>query len=97
MHYVMKYEVYQQYGGPEEGGWWYEEGIAQWRFPIPVPSQSLAYRLCRVLNDREHERRKTECDYEYTSVLSDRDTFYGYGIADTFRPQNYQELKPHYE
>ena len=25
--YLNTYEVWQAYGGPEEGGWWYEAGI----------------------------------------------------------------------
>jgi hypothetical protein len=35
--YIHKYEVSQQYGGPEEGGWWYEAGypVKDWQ-PIEV-------------------------------------------------------------
>jgi hypothetical protein len=97
MYYVAKYEESQQYGGSEEGSWYYDQGTPEWRVSIPVPFEELAYKLCRYFNRKEHKRRETECKYGYTSVLSYRDTFYTYTFSDTFIPQAYPQVRPHYE
>jgi len=36
MYYIHKYEIAQQYGGPEEGGWWYKMGepVKDWKLVI---------------------------------------------------------------
>jgi len=96
--YVCKYDVAQQYGGPEEGGWWFDSGYPVWRFCIPVPVfEELDHMLCRWFNGREHERAEKEEDYGYTSVLSHRSTHYSYHGSDTFRPMPYPTERPHYE
>lgn len=97
MHYVGKFEVGLAYGGPEEGGWYFDSGMPVWRFAIPVPFEGLAYRLSRWLNGREKQRQEREEQYDYTSVLAYRSTHYGYKVGDSFRLQPYPSQRPVYE
>lgn len=101
MWHVHKFQVAQQYGGSEEGGWWFEAG-----WPAPMASSPLvrvafdeedqAYAVARALNDYEDERRKGE-DYDYTSVLSDRSSFFSYQVSEEALAVPYPESRPHYE
>ena len=99
-YYIHKHKVAQFYGGPEEGGWWYEAG-----YPCEDWDTSLAkfedaddaYAACRALNDAEYLRRENENRYEYTSVLSDHDDFFGYSVDDTPEMTIYPQERPHYE
>jgi macrodomain Ter protein organizer (MatP/YcbG family) len=97
--YIGKYAVWQEYGGAEEGGWWYDTGMPEWKYGIPFPRfmQELGYKLCRYLNGKERERRKKEEDYEYTSVLSYKSNHYSYTFSDTFKLQPFPQERPHYE
>jgi hypothetical protein len=100
MYYIHKHEVWQEYGGPEEGGWWYECGRpvdpSEWE-PAPFRSEDDAYAACRVLNDAERIRRKTQEKYEYTSVLSYKSTHYAYSVQTVSEPFDYPQKRPHYE
>jgi hypothetical protein len=113
MPYVHKYEVALAYGGPEEGGWYYDTGTPV-SFEIPaghpdfvisglqvmgfrVADEEEAYAIARKLNEEEHERAKREEDYDYTSVLAYRSTHYAYRVDDTPDPQPYPAQRPHYE
>ena len=97
-YWVTKYEVEQQYGGPEEGGWWYDSGVPveDWE-PMPFYSEEAAYAKCRELNEQEYERQEKEERYDYTSVLSYRSTHYSYNVDETPDPQPYPKTRPHYE
>lgn len=44
------YEVDRAYGGPEEGGWWYDAGELQ-RVLRVFPTEQAAYAACRRCND----------------------------------------------
>jgi hypothetical protein len=101
--YIHKHEVSMRRGGPEEGGWYYDEGYPVegfTPFPMPVDSEyqeEFAYAYCRFLNDLEHHRRKRENRYGYSSVLSYRDTFYSYTLHEDSEPYSFPETRPHYE
>lgn len=97
MPYICKYEVWQSKGGSEEGGWWYDEGEPQWDYCTWIPTEWLAYKVLRYLNDKEYKRREKENHYGYTSVLSYRESFYEYRISDTLIPKHFPEYRPHYE
>lgn len=98
MHWIHKHEVSQAYGGPEEGGWWYEVGVpcGDWQ-PLPFDVKEVAVAKCRALNEAERERAEREEPYGYTSVLSYRSTHYAYSIEDTSVMVAYPEVRPHYE
>lgn len=93
--FLMKYEDSQQYGGPEEGGWWYNLGIPQWKFGIllPIP-RSWRYAICRWLNGRMRKQNEAQ-EYGYTSVLSYRSEFFSFGLEDSLVPAH--PRRPHYE
>jgi hypothetical protein len=100
MFYIHKHEVSQQYGGPEEGGWWYEAGdpdntwhTGMYRFT----DEEKAYEKCRELNKRERERAEREEEYGYSSVWSYRSTHYAYRVEDTPVQLPYPSRRPHYE
>jgi hypothetical protein len=98
MFWIHKHEVAQAYGGPEEGGWWYETGepCGDWQ-PLPFDIEEVAVAKCRALNEAERERAKREEQYEYTSVLSHRSNHYAYSIEETSVMVAYPERRPHYE
>lgn len=94
MKYVVA--VYLQdraYGGPEEGGWWYDCGEMV-RTMRTFGSEERAIAYCRKLNDRlagslNRDRR------EISSVLSEGR--YGAEVYDDFAPHHYPSNRPHYE
>lgn len=101
--YLHKYEVSQQYAGPEEGGRWYnlETPVEDWE-PIeihaPVDDSSFdhkAYVICRRWNHAEKTRRGG-LQYGYTSVLSHMEEFYTYDVTTNPNP-NQPQGRPHYE
>lgn len=100
MFFIHKHSVAQQYGGPEEGGWWFDTGVPDedWN---PLLFQFLdeddAYAACRALNESEHKRAEAEEEYGYSSVLSHRSTHYSYSVEDTPIMSVYPTTRPHYE
>jgi hypothetical protein len=56
MKYVNVYEVTQEYGGPEEGGWWYS-----CRHPlgsVPIQKEETAKKLIGILKEEfEHIKK----------------------------------------
>ena len=47
---VAFYKVDQQYGGPEEGGWWFDSGVLCRVFKV-CKTKDEAYRTARRAND----------------------------------------------
>lgn len=98
MWYIHKHSVAQAYGGPEEGGWWYDTGVPVEDWTVPsYDDEDIAYMFCRALNYQEYERRENEEEYEYTSVLSYRSEHYSYTVEDFPIPRPFPEYRPHYE
>lgn len=96
--WVHKYEVRQEYGGAEEGGWWYDSGDPVEGWEVKGYSvEEEAFAKARELNDQEHDRQKREEDYEYTSVLSYKSRHFSYQVEETSIPKAYPEVRPHYE
>lgn len=96
--WIHKHEVSQTFGGPEEGGWYFEVGVPvpDWT-PPKFEVESAANESCRSLNAEELERRKREETYDYTSVLSHESVFYAYSVEETPIMSPYPERRPHYE
>lgn len=97
-YYVHKYQISQEYGGPEEGGWYYESGVPVegWQ-PIMFDKEDDAFEVCRMFNQNERERARKEEDYEFTSVLAHRSTHYAYDVSELLYPEAYPKVRPHYE
>lgn len=98
MHYIHKYEVAQQYGGPEEGGWYYNAGdpAEDWCV-VMVEDEEIANLVCRALNQAERERREEEEPYEYTSVLSYCSQFFEFDVSNSPVAEGFPKVRPHYE
>ena len=98
MYFIHKHEVALRYGGPEEGGWWYEVGIPvdDWT-PLAFRKERAAYDECWRLNSEEKDRAKREEDYDYHSVLAYRSTHYAYSVEVDAEMKPYPEYRPHYE
>ncbi len=92
--------VDRSYGGPEEGGWWYDCGepsqspsLVRWTRVLTNEDEACVY--CRRLNEtvvprrNRKERRRTRF-----SVISDGD--YGAVVHDGY-PAAWPETRPHYE
>lgn len=95
--YVHKFEVRQEYGGPEEGGWWYDAGtpVEDWDVEA-YDSEDEAYARSRVLNGEERERREG-LRHGYSSVLSYTEEFFAYSVSLRARETSYPNSRPHYE
>lgn len=65
-HFVLVnvYEVHRCYGGPEEGGWWYDAGI-------PVHTEIVWRPLAPMVAARLENEYSNEGRRELSSVLSD--------------------------
>lgn len=97
MYYIHKYQVSQEYGGSEEGGWWYQAGTPVTSALFSTPSEHLASASCRALNELERDRAKREEDYEYTSVLAHRSQHFAYDVSEDSVAKSYPETRPYYE
>lgn len=98
--YIHKHEVALQYGGPEEGGWWYDAGQPAWDWNPAAHAfndEEEAYARCRALNELERKRAEDEEDYEYTSVLAYKSSHYAYTVEDFSYTYSYPDRRPHYE
>jgi hypothetical protein len=95
--FVHRFEVGQVFGGPEEGGWWYDAGSPdpEWA-PERCEGIGAALRRCRQLNEQERERREG-LEYGYTSVLSYREDHFAYDLCRKRVAEPFPATKPHYE
>lgn len=96
--YIHKHEVAMQYGGPEEGGWWYTVGVPVKGFKVEhFTDEEEAYARCRQLNQQERERAEREEHYDFSSVLAYRSNHYSYTVEEFPVPMTFAESRPHYE
>lgn len=95
--YVHEFDVELQYGGPEEGGWWYDSGRPTGKRWGPFALELTASQTCRELNEHEHERREREERYSYTSVLARQSTHLAYDVSRDEVAEAYPRTRPHYE
>lgn len=102
MFYVHKMTTELCSGGPEEGGWWYDQldpinpSDPEYEQPVVFESEDDAYEFCRTMNERERERRST-LRYQYTSVLSHKEEFYAYTISESKTIGPIPAHRPRYE
>jgi|SRR5215831_3090326 len=98
-YFIHKHDVAMQYGGPEEGGWWFDSGspVEDWVPLGPFDDEDSAYVVCRELNAEEDRRAEKEERYSYSSVLAYRSTHYSYSVHETTIMTHYPNMRPHYE
>ena len=66
--YVNAYEVTREYGGPEEGGWYYDAGEPMASVPVSFPPFNIdPYHEC----DPQEQCDGYETDYVDTTILPD--------------------------
>ena len=92
-HIVAVYLCDRAYGGPEEGGWWYDTGELV-RIHHITGSESEARTRCQRLN-RRLDATLNRGRRPISSVLSDGQ--YRAEVREDFVPQHYPDRKPHYE
>ena len=92
-HIVAFYEIDRSFGGPEEGGWWYDTGELH-RVLKVVPNVDAAYALAARANrlmDRLQRHRR-----DVGSVAYAGGRFVACVFEDT-APRAFPEIRPHYE
>lgn len=93
---VAIYITNKQYGGPEEGGWWYDVGEpvpehAEWTLYFERWASANRYAegmnslLCKKLNEGRHEPGSVLCEGWYQAIPMEGE------------PRAYPETRPHYE
>ena len=93
---VAVFDCAQQYGGHEEGGWWYDSGSLV-RIIRVFKNDDHAYAYARRLNYKLRSRSfGPNCGKrEYTSVISEGE-IRAYVYEDKV-PNWFPEYRPHYE
>lgn len=99
-YYINRYTVNQAYGGPEEGGWWFECGIYQMSIPRLLYA-SGAKEVAIALRDRLQEQTDEEQDAgpdayrrNLSSVCCEGRTVWR---LETHEGKDYPTERPHYE
>ena len=90
------YEIDRQFGGGEEGGWWYDTGTLNRAFRV-VKNEDKAYEtarranhLIRFFQDKNRQVR------DVSSVIYSGGRFSAYVFEDAL-PACFPEERPHYE
>lgn len=93
---VAVYDVGMRWGGPEEGGWWYDAGSLV-RTLRTFRNEERAYAFCRRLNGKLASRAygPNQGKREYSSVLSDGEI--QACVYQNAAPMGFPERRPHYE
>jgi hypothetical protein len=90
---VATYLVDKAYGGPEEGGWWYECG-EHVRTHRVFGNEDAANKYCRRLNDLLHVTLN-KGRRSISSVLSEGQ--YAADVYENAAPKFFPETRPYYE
>ena len=93
---VAVYECEQAYGGPQEGGWWFDVGTLA-RVVKTFASETRAYGYMTRLNRRLKSRAigPNQGRRDYSSVLSDGEYFAN--VYENTAPEGFPDRKPRYE
>jgi hypothetical protein len=93
-HFILAlYEIDRAYGGPEEGGWWFDTG--ELKRPLRVfPTEERAYAACRRCN--AWLRRLQRNCRDVGSVLYNGRR-YAAEVFERIAPEYYPAERPIYE
>lgn len=88
--YVNLYELVREYGGPEEGGWYYDAGYPIYGTLIRTTSEGLAHLIANYLRENVYP------DHHYRSSVRPQ------GVDMDVRVENHPAKefpaeRPHYE
>lgn len=90
------YEVDRQYGGSEEGGWWFASGTLERTFKV-VKNENEAYRLCRRANDLLRLFQDKNRRIRPVSSVAYSGGRFACEVYDGAVPAFYPEERPRYE
>lgn len=91
--HVSVYERDRNYGGPEEGGWWYDSGtVVQ---TIPVTSEDWSDEDIELLIDLLRKQYADTSEYGISSVLYSGGEYEIY--AEPQKGADWPQERPHYE
>jgi len=90
MKYVTIWFKNRQFGGPEEGGWWYDTGYPEFIFPAYTDEEveDLKLKAERFITENNEGRRPIG------SVLSEG--LYSVSVENVY-PEAFPAVIPHYE
>lgn len=89
---ITIYDSYQEYGGPEEGGWYFRAGAAVRYFPKKFSSREAALSFCKKIRDKVDEA--TVKTFGWPTV---RTAYRRYDMRIWFNGSGPEELPvPHY-
>jgi hypothetical protein len=97
MIYITVYRVTREYGGPEEGGWWYDAGEVLESINMSNDEEDAENQISVNVINYYIERFKKSFEEEYDAPL------YKIGGSDlkytigTSPGKNYPTRRPHYE
>ncbi len=90
---VALYEIDRAYGGPEEGGWWYDCGELR-RVLRVVPGADAAYDLAARANRLMERLQRGKRDVGSVIYAGGR---YAAEVFEETAPRAFPETRPHYE
>lgn len=89
MKFVNIYIAYRRYGGPEEGGWYYDEGTPQHsRGPYP---DEMAEQMLKVAQKDMEEANKSR-----PPIYSSRSTGVFVALLEEHRAERWPAFPPYY-
>lgn len=94
---VAVYDCDRAYGGPEEGGWWYNTGTLI-RVCRVFKNQDMAYAWASRMNNKLKNKiigPNVDKKYDISSVLSEG--IYWAEVWEDRAPDHYPDRRPHYE
>lgn len=93
---IAVYDCAQKYGGPEEGGWWYDAGTLV-RVVKVKRTPDAAEKYASRLNDKLRSRTigPNAGKHDYTSVLSEGEL--RAVVCERIVPEGFPGRRPHYE
>lgn len=95
MFYVHKYSISRDYGGPEEGGWYYTHRSPVESNVFSHDDEAICYEQARILNDQEQMRREENEQGDFYSVLAYRWEWFAFSVED--EPIAVEPPRPFYE
>lgn len=95
---VAVYETDRRYGGPEEGGWYYDAGELRRVVRVFRPHQKVqAYSLARRINRALDYKRRQDPHYRSPSSVLYAGGHLEAEVHKNTAPEFYPERRPHYE
>lgn len=91
--YVNVYEVYRNYGGPEEGGWWFDSGEPLISVSVTGKDEGEVEAAELILLD---DLKKAYPDRGNRYSMAPRDTDYQV-VIEEHEARYWPEERPHYE